>query len=275
MKKTLIFLLSFLLFCNPVLADSSFVAPSAIGQAATGQIPGTTTNDNASTGNIGEYRSASNADTNLAQSSATVTITIASPAVITWTAGSGSPFVFNGTGTAAVNFTTSGALPTGIVTGTNYYAFNAVGNTFNIATSVDNAIAGTAINTSGSQSGTQTGVPTIILTTGTPVSFAAISLTAGDWDITADFSFFAGGTTSISILGGGTSTLSTANNNIPGRLTQLTVAANVPGVSNNVMHTGPARYSLSATTTIYCTASATFTLSTLATWGGCRARRVR
>ena len=84
---------------------------------------------------------------------ATVTITIATPGVITWTAHglvTGSPVVF----------TTTGALPTGITAGTTYFAITSstLGvNTFQIATSAANAAAGTAITTSGTQSGVQTG----------------------------------------------------------------------------------------------------------------------
>ena len=83
---------------------------------------------------------------------ATVTITIATPGVITWTAHglvTGSPVVF----------TTTGALPTGITAGTTYFAITSstLGvNTFQIATSAANAAAGTAITTSGTQSGVQT-----------------------------------------------------------------------------------------------------------------------
>lgn len=75
----------------------------------------------------------------------TVTITIASPGVITWTAHGHS----NGTG---VVFTTTGALPTGLTAGVTYYIVNASTNTFQVAATV----GGTAINTSGSQSGTHT-----------------------------------------------------------------------------------------------------------------------
>jgi hypothetical protein len=84
---------------------------------------------------------------------ATVTITIATPGVVTWTAHglvTGSPVVF----------TTTGALPTGITAGTTYFAITSstLGvNTFQIATSAANAAAGTAVATSGTQSGTQTG----------------------------------------------------------------------------------------------------------------------
>jgi hypothetical protein len=82
---------------------------------------------------------------------ATVTMTIASPCVVTWT-GHG---LVEG---APVIFTTSGALPTGITAGTTYYVGRSPGtNTFNLATSAANAAAGTFVNTSGTQSGTQTG----------------------------------------------------------------------------------------------------------------------
>lgn len=82
---------------------------------------------------------------------ATITVTIATPAVVTWT-GHGLP---EG---APVVFTTSGALPTGITAGTTYYVGRSpAANTFNISTSVANAAAGTFVATSGSQSGTHTG----------------------------------------------------------------------------------------------------------------------
>jgi hypothetical protein len=85
-----------------------------------------------------------------AAGSATVTITIATPGVVTWS-GHGLS-----TGTPVI-FSTTGALPTGITAGTTYYAIVVDTNTFRIATSLANALAGTAVNTSGSQSGTQTG----------------------------------------------------------------------------------------------------------------------
>jgi hypothetical protein len=81
---------------------------------------------------------------------ATVTITIATPGVVTWTSHGLS------TGTP-VFFTTTGALPTGITASTTYYVIAVDASTFRIATSLVNALAGTAINTSGTQSGTQTG----------------------------------------------------------------------------------------------------------------------
>ena len=79
-----------------------------------------------------------------ATSSENVTISIASPAVITYPSG-GVPT--NGT---AITFSTTGALPTGITAGTTYYVINSSGLTSNIALTA----GGTAINTSGTQSGT-------------------------------------------------------------------------------------------------------------------------
>jgi microcystin-dependent protein len=77
----------------------------------------------------------------------TVTITIASPGVVTWTShGLSNDW--------PVQFSTTGALPTGLTTGQTYYVISATTNTFQVAL----APGGTAIGTSGSQSGTQTGI---------------------------------------------------------------------------------------------------------------------
>lgn len=81
---------------------------------------------------------------------ATITVTIATPAVVSWTAHGlveGDPVVF----------TTTGALPTGITAGTTYFVGNSpAANTFNISTTVANAAAGTFVATSGTQSGVHT-----------------------------------------------------------------------------------------------------------------------
>jgi hypothetical protein len=75
-------------------------------------------------------------------------MTIANPGVITTTKDlkTGTP----------VKFTTSGALPTGVVSGTVYYWIRTSATTGNIAASKAAALAGTTITTSGSQSGTHT-----------------------------------------------------------------------------------------------------------------------
>jgi len=73
------------------------------------------------------------------------TITIASPATVTAT-GHG---LTNG---KRVQFTTSGALPTGILANTTYFVINAATDTFNLSATQ----GGAAIATSGGQSGTHT-----------------------------------------------------------------------------------------------------------------------
>lgn len=79
----------------------------------------------------------------------TVTITIATPGVVTW---NGHGF-FTG---QKLQLTTTGALPTGLTASTTYYVIQDTANSFKLATSLVNAAAGTAIATSGSQSGTHT-----------------------------------------------------------------------------------------------------------------------
>lgn len=121
------------------------------------------------------------------QTSSNVTITVASPSVVTWAShglAAGTPVVFTNTGASSavtislatpglvswtahglqpgmpVNFSTTGALPTGLSTSAIYYVandgnFNA--NQFAVSTTQAGALAGTGrVATSGSQSGTQT-----------------------------------------------------------------------------------------------------------------------
>lgn len=76
-----------------------------------------------------------------------VTITIASPGVLTLTNGS----LVDG---QAIILLTSGALPTGLTSGTVYYVGNVSGATFRLATTFANYLAGTYITTTGTQSGT-------------------------------------------------------------------------------------------------------------------------
>jgi hypothetical protein len=78
----------------------------------------------------------------------TFTVTIASPAVVT----KNSHGLLTG---QKIRLTTTGALPTGLATGTDYYVIVINANTFNLATSMANALqtTSTKINTSGTQSG--------------------------------------------------------------------------------------------------------------------------
>lgn len=83
-------------------------------------------------------------------STSTVTMTIAAPCVVTWSAhgrAEGDP----------ISFTTTGALPTGLVSGTAYYVKTPTANTFNVAATV----GGAAITTTGTQSGTHTAISSL------------------------------------------------------------------------------------------------------------------
>ena len=83
----------------------------------------------------------------------TITVSIASPAVITAT--DGSYFLTGTLSTDKVRLTTTGALPTGLATGTDYYIINA-GSPGSTTCNLSSTLGGSAINTSGSQSGTHT-----------------------------------------------------------------------------------------------------------------------
>lgn len=79
------------------------------------------------------------------QSATVVTITIATPGVVTWNTNG----LANGD---TVVFTTTGALPTGLLPNKIYYVVNVSTNTFQVALTA----GGSAINTTGTQSGVQT-----------------------------------------------------------------------------------------------------------------------
>jgi hypothetical protein len=101
---------------------------------------------------------------------ATVTITIAAPGVVTWTAHGLS---VNDT----IRFTTSGALPTGLAINTTYYVKEVLSaNTFTVSTSA----GGAAITTSGTQSGTQTALvwygTAVVAVANTAVTLATVTV---------------------------------------------------------------------------------------------------
>lgn len=82
---------------------------------------------------------------------ATITVTIAAPGVVTWNAHG----LLDG---MTVSFTNSGgALPTGITAGTDYFITKVDANSFKLSTTIANQVAGTFVTTTGTQSGTHTG----------------------------------------------------------------------------------------------------------------------
>ena len=82
---------------------------------------------------------------NVGYSPVQITISIAAPGVITLPVGFSFP---DGT---TITFTSTGALPTGLTVGQVYFVVNSTGSTFSVSTT----LGGTAITTSGGQSGIQ------------------------------------------------------------------------------------------------------------------------
>jgi len=275
MKKLLAAILALGLSASAVAQTTQ---PSGNGgpysSASRGQLPGTTTNDNASAGNIGEYVSTSSGGSGV---TATVTITIASPAVITWTANGFVNSPIDGNVCTPVNFTTTGALPTGLTVGTTYYIIGSTiaTNTFQVATSVANCVAGTAVNTSGTQSGTHTALNNAPLSSGTAKDISGISLTAGDWDVCGFVSSNVAGSTVLTGYIGWVSTVSATAPSSPNNGAYAITQSTFGSGGNYSVPTGCRRYSLSGTTTIYLGTLMNFTTSTNAAYGFIRARRMR
>lgn len=113
---------------------------------------------------------------------------------------------------------------------------------------------------------------------------APLSLTAGDWELSATVCLIPAATTSITIVKYGIATTSAtmpASNDVIGVPTsnqvigQYSTAATVPGANDMTFAMPSCRVSLAATTSIYLVANCTFSVSTLGIYGGITARRVR
>jgi hypothetical protein len=95
-------------------------------------------------------------DANIGYSLYTITMTIATPCVVTCNLGLAD--------LTPITLSTTGALPTGLLPGTTYYVRYLTSNTFNLSATP----AGALINTSGTQSGTQSISPRGILVSALP-----------------------------------------------------------------------------------------------------------
>lgn len=121
----------------------------------------------------------------------------------------------------------------------------------------------------------------VSLSTGSPSNVTSISLTAGDWDISAQIDFNIGAITSItqlvtaiSLSTGALSTQAGGAGLGTDPVNIYNTAAMVP-TANISLDAGPVRLSVSATTTVFLVASAAFTVSTCGAFGTIRARRMR
>ena len=276
-------LLALLLLTGVAWAQTS---PVTTTPYSAGQEPGTTTTDNACAGCVGEFMSvvASN-------STGTATFTSATPTVVTVSSWSGG---LNANAPAAnclpttgasciqpVCFTNSGgALPTGIVVcdSTHQYYIDPAsysGNTFKIATSIANAIAGTDVAASSTGTGTQTALSGMVIASNTATGIVALNLTPGDWDCSGELMYApAGGTTTSQNQASINNTVSVASAQVANNAytnSLVAVAANTA----NMIRVGPVRRSLSAVTSVILNTFTTFAVATNQAYGflGCRRRR--
>lgn len=113
----------------------------------------------------------------------------------------------------------------------------------------------------------------VSLTTNTPANVTSISLTAGDWDVSGNIGYTAGGSTVVSILIGGINTTSATLPTAPNGGYYLWTGGLTGGAPWSPIV--PTRLSLSSTTTVYLVTQGTFTTSTLTAYGVLRARRMR
>lgn len=113
------------------------------------------------------------------------------------------------------------------------------------------------------------------LTSGNATNVTSISLTAGDWDVEGSGYFVTQAATSRTQL---VSSISATTNTVDfteGSWNTFTTPATVDGGGTSTVITPRVRVSLSAPATIYMVVRATFTASTLTTYGRIRARRAR
>lgn len=115
----------------------------------------------------------------------------------------------------------------------------------------------------------------VALTTNTAANITSISLTSGDWDVSACASFLPAGTTSVTQYVGTISTTSATLNTTPGNIASFTQAAAVPGNLQSHFCISPVRFSLNATTTVFLVSQTTHTVSTMGGFGMIRGRRMR
>lgn len=248
-----------------------------------GSTTGITNGSNAAAGQIGEYLYANCNNNNNFGTGTTITMTIATPGVVTWTgypmSGYGSGGAFSGW-TCPINFTTTGALPTGVVAGTTYYIIPIDANTFQLATSAANALAGTAIATSGTQSGTHTGFGyTSAFTTGVAKDTGAIQLTPGDWDVGGCQGAYVTASTTLNNSGGSIGTTSSTLTNQPFNSLGFNQQALVPNTSGGVTEVwcgSKGRFNVTTNTPIYDVVFYGFSGGTgVFGYGAINARRMR
>lgn len=167
-------------------------------------------------------------------------------------------YTISGSGTV-VAMATSPTLTTPNIVGTstnNSAAAGSVGEEV-----VSNVLVGSAVS----------------VTTATGTNVTSISLTAGDWDVSAIGYYLGGATTNVvnfyTEINTASGTMGFASPNFAGFA--FGASGIVPGASTLSSTVPPKRISLSGTTTIYLNVYVTFSVSTMTAYGCIRARRIR
>jgi hypothetical protein len=234
-------------------------------------LPGEPAGGSAAAGEVGQYISGANvggADVPAFNFTAT-----ASSPVLNATAHGLYPY-------AAIAFATTGALPAPLAAATTYYVLGGAAltaNTFQVATTIANALAGTAISMTSAGSGTNSTTygP---LASGVAKDVLALLLPAGDWELNGSNQFIAGSGASMTFMGlwfsKVSATFSTAA--LPGNAGGYVSYNGAAQVNyNSAIPTLTARFSLPVQAPIYLSAFMNFSGGIYQFYGAARARRAR
>lgn len=277
------------------LSGKTFASPAAIGSGtpaagnfttlgATGLISptssvgvaGTILADSPAAGSVGEVVSINCIVGAAAAAATTITVTIATPAVVTWSSHTFVPSTSLANYACPINFTTSSALPTGITVGTNYWIIGSSvsGDTFQISDTAAHALAGTnAVATSGSQSGTQSAYIGALGTNGASFVGAAFALVAGDWDC----NYLAEYQELTSLTASGVKSAISTTTSLPaiGLFAQVDWASGSIGANNQYIPSPVVPANISGTTNYFGLDNSVFSGGTMNEAGLLRCRRMR
>jgi hypothetical protein len=115
----------------------------------------------------------------------------------------------------------------------------------------------------------------VALVSGTAKTITSLTLTAGDWEVSAWLGLVGNASTTYTQMIVGVSTVTDVVSFLPGNYQERDNAALVIGGLSPTLILGPGRISLSSTTIIYLVGRCTFSVSTMSAFGMIRARRPR
>jgi hypothetical protein len=175
--------------------------------------------------------------------------------------------------------------PAGVVAGSSP-TFTNITATGTITPSQTSGIVGTTTNNNANAGSVGEFITATVatpgsgLTTATPLNVTSISLTAGDWDVASVIDFLYTGATVTDIRGGPSLTTATLPTQAGGSGLGTDALAIDPSNfvtvgDTQTLDSGPVRVLISATTTVFLVAQATFSAGTVSAFGTIRARRVR